>query len=381
MMKRIIKVIRVPWLFIAIFTASLFVFRISNGYSTTLPNKEELPVVLKGMKLIANSDYEEGFSVFKQYIDRYPDHPSGYFFMAAAQELMMQYTNSDSGMDAFNKYSARCFEIVQANLQANPSDAISLFYFGALQGYVGLQEARKRNLLRAFRSAYNARRNLECALDIDPNLYDVYLGLGMLYYYASKKHHEEGGLVGWFLKRFITHDQDLREKGMGMVQLAAEKGELSTVYGKRSLMWMYLLEKRYDDAYSLASEIEKETPKDKNSKWILARIELDRKDFARSYAHFMEIDQLVKNEKLDETVYKDVEIGADLAKTGTQINQQDLDEAKNIVAEVQEWLSKNPSASIEFQDENDMFEGWKSLCVQYSEAIAHPQNNRITSLD
>lgn len=381
MMNRIFLVMKVPGFFLALFLASLFVIEIPLGFSSTLPNRGELPVVLKGMRLIANSDYEEGFALFRQYIDKYPEHPSGYFFMAAAQELMMQYTNSDRGMAAFNKYSAKCFEIVQVHLQANPTDSISLFYFGALQGYVGLQEARKRNLLRAFRSAYNARRNLESALEINPDLYDVYLGLGMLYYYASKKHHEEGGLVGWFLKKFITHDQDLREKGMGMVKLAAEKGELSAVYGKRSLMWMFLLEKKYDEAYSMASEIEKESPHDKNSKWILARIELDRKDFARSYTHFMEIAQLVKNEKLDEEVYKDVVIGADLAKTGTHISQQDLDEAKSIIAEVQDWLSKNPTASIEFQDENDMFEEWKNLCIQYSEAIANPKNSQITSLD
>jgi len=352
-----------------------------NSHSINLVKSEDLPMVLDGMKKISNAEYDAGFSLFQQYIDRNPEHPSGYFFMSAAYELMMQYTNFETGMKPFKKYSRRCLGIVQAKLRENPSDSVSLFYYGALQGYMGLQAARHRSMLQAFRSASNARRNLENALELNPELYDAYLGLGLLFYYASKKHQEVGGVLGWFLRRFVTHNKDLRQEGMDMLKLAMEKGELSREYAKRGLMWMNLLEKNYDEAYSQALEISKESPNDKNSLWVLARIEMKRKQYELSHSHFQEIAQLVGKEKLEAEVFKDVWMGAKLASTGQHIHEKDFNEAESINNTVRKWLEDKPTASIEFIDEKNLFANWKDLSDQYSESIRNGQSELVQATE
>lgn len=370
-----------PLLFRTLFLFIVLISIAGNSHSTNLVKSEDLPLVLDGMKKIANAEYDAGFSLFQQYIDKNPEHPSGYFFMSAAYELMMQYTNFETGMKPFERYSRRCLGIVQAKLRENPFDSVSLFYYGALQGYMGLQNARHRSMLQAFRSAYNGRRNLENALEINPELYDAYLGLGLLFYYASKKHQEKGGVVGWFLKRFITHNEDLRQKGMDMVKLAMEKGELSRVYAKRALMWMNLLEKNYDEAYSQALEISKEAPNDKNSLWVLARIEMERKQYELSHSHFQEIAQLVEKEKLDTEVFKDVWMGAKLASTGQYIHDKDFSGAESLNKTVRKWLKEKHTASIEFQDEKNLFANWKDLSDHYSESIRNGQNELVQAVE
>jgi tetratricopeptide (TPR) repeat protein len=364
------------------FIQTLFLFFLLVGFenicnSKNLVPEEDLPLVLEGMKKISNAEYEEGFSLFQRYIDKYPLHPSGYFFMSAAYELMMQYTNTESGLKPFEKYSRRCLEIVQTNLREDPFDEISLFYYGALQGYIGLQHARHRSLLQAFRSAYNARMNLERALELDPDLYDAYLGLGMLFYYASKKHLEEGGVVGWFLRRFITHNEDLRGKGMEMVQLAMDRGELSGTYAKRALMWMNLLEKNYEAAYAAAREIAEEAPNDKNCRWVMARVELVQKNYQLSNTHFEEISRLVEKENLDTKVFQDVWMGSKLATVGNFIQVEDYRGAENLNRTVLEWLGNNPTASIEFQDERNLFAYWQELCQQFAESIQNGQKEYL----
>jgi tetratricopeptide (TPR) repeat protein len=316
-------------------------------------------VIIQGIAKVSNTDYEDGLKLFDEYIKAFPLNGEGYFYFAVALQEKIQKLNDLGELDRFNKYSSICKRIFEAKLDKNPDDAISRMYLGAMNGYIGLIEGRQRNLLQAFMRAVDAKSLLERAHKERPDIADAGFGLGMIYYFASRKSSEVGGMTEWVITKFITNGRDMRNEGVEMIRQAVEGNALSKDYARAAIMWIRLYEKNYSKAHEMALDIAKRYPKDAGSRWVLGRVALVNRECSDSKARFGETLEMLKRRGLPPARYQDVEMAHSFATLCESVDHKEWEEAARLTHKIDDWLKHDPKITLEYQDEKNLIEFWK----------------------
>jgi tetratricopeptide (TPR) repeat protein len=116
---------------------------------------------------------------------RRPGHPAGPFFkgMHAYLALLVQENLSTSTVAAFEAEMGRCIEAADANKGLPP--VVSKYYLAGALGFRARVSVMRGNWLDAVRDARRAVDNVRDAFLLDPELDDVYLGMGMYHYYLG----------------------------------------------------------------------------------------------------------------------------------------------------------------------------------------------------
>lgn len=345
------------------------VFGASVALAVTAPASWAIPpgmaekgwedVILEGIAKVSNTDYEEGIKLFDEYIKAFPLNGEGYFYFAVALQEKIQKLNDLGELTRFNKYAATCKRIFEARLDKNPSDTVARMYLGAMNGYIGLVEGRQRNLLRAFLSAVEAKSQLERARRERPDIADTSFGLGMIYYFASRKSAEVGGMTEWIITKFITNGRDMRNEGVEMINHAVDGNALSRDYARAAIMWIRLYEKNYPKARELAADIARRYPKDAGSRWALGRVALVNGECSEAGVRFGEAVEILKKRGLPPARYQDVEMGRAFAALCESVDQREWDEAGRLVHRIDGWLNDDPKITLEYQDEKNLLAFWR----------------------
>lgn len=309
---------------------------------------------------IAETDFEDGLKMLDAYIAKFPRKPEGYFFYAAGVQEKIQKLNNLADLERFKKYAGECRKICKDNLAKKPGDTVSRMYLGAVNGYAGLLEARQRNLFRAFMDAVEAKGDLERAMAERPDLADVQFGLGMVYYFASRKGAEEGGAVAWVITKFITQGRDMRKEALEMIRRPVEAGTLSEDYARAALMWISLYEKKYDRARELAEYISKKFTRDAGSRWVKGRLAYLNGDYAEARRMFSESQEILRKRGVAMSRYKDLEIAIKFTEMRQSMDRRQWDGAEDIRRAIDDWLSGEPKISMEYQDEKNLLGYWRS---------------------
>ena len=255
-------------------------------------------VIVQGMAKVSNTDYEDGLKLFDDYIKAFPQNAEGYFYYAVALQEKIQKLNDLSELERFTKYSSTCKRILEAKLEKKPEDSVARMYLGAMHGYIGLIEGRQRNMLRAFLCLVDAKALLEQARKERPDIADITFGLGMIYYFSSRKGSEVGGMTEWVINKFITNGRDMRKEAVEMISKSIEDNALGKDYARAAIMWISLYDKNYPKARELAADISKRYPKDAGSRWVLGRVALVNGECAEGKARFGETVEILKKRGL-----------------------------------------------------------------------------------
>jgi len=346
-------------LFPAVFVSLAVMASSSWAIPTGMAEKGWEDAIIQGIAKVSNTDYEDGLKLFDEYIKAFPLNGEGYFYFAVALQEKIQKLNDLGELERFNKYSATCKRIFEAKLDKNPDDTIARMYLGAMNGYIGLVEGRQRNLLQAFMRAVDAKSLLERAYKERPDIADTGFGLGMIYYFASRKSSEVGGMTEWIITKFITNGRDMRNEGVEMIHQAVEGNALSKDYARAAIMWIRLYEKNYSKAHEMALDIAKRYPKDAGSRWVLGRVALVNKQCAEAQSRFGEAVEILIRRGLPPARYQDVEIGRSFAMLCESIDHKEWEEAARLTRTIDEWLKRDPKITLEYQDEKNLIAFWK----------------------
>lgn len=215
--------------------------------------------ILAGIGLIHQDKFDEAIGEFSKIIEKYPEEPVGYFFIAASyQTLIDDYRNENYKQD-FELYVDTAIAKAQRKIDDGSDAAEDHFYLGGSYGYRGIYKSFRGDWWGAFKDAHKAKPQLEKALEINPELYDCYFGLGAYHYWASIKSR----ILWWF--PFIGDD---REKGIEQYKLAATKGRYAKAEAKYGLLRVYIEEKRYPEALNLAEQLKSINPDDPFVLWM-----------------------------------------------------------------------------------------------------------------
>ncbi len=176
----------------------------------------------RGIALMYRLEFDAAEEIFRGVIDVSSSHPAGYFAMTAlywwraAQNFDVQTSSTDYEAE-FLRHADETVRISELMLKSGGRRDHALFFLGSAHGLKGRWYALQRSWWRSYVSGNRGRKMLRKCVEINPSLYDAYLGLGIFDYYADTL----PGALGVAALLFVRGD---RERGMAQVRLAMEKG-------------------------------------------------------------------------------------------------------------------------------------------------------------
>lgn len=219
--------------------AAVFCLCSSASFAAT-PVSEPLPEDLrllskKGIEAIYAVDIPEAVKNFSAALQKYPEHPYPHFGMAMTKWATLEYLEDESDPNLEKEYEAmtdEAIDIGQAWIKKHPGDANAQMCLGGMYGLRARLALLQHRWIKAYFAGRKALAFMRRAQKIDPELYDVYLGLGMYEYYAGTLH----GAIKVLAKILMKGDA---QKGIDMLVLCKDKGYFNALAAKLLLIEIY----------------------------------------------------------------------------------------------------------------------------------------------
>jgi len=140
----------------------------------------------RGIDHIYNLQFDEATAEFNQVIAAHPDHPAGYFFLAAVEWwrilIDIENTSRDQG---FIGLLDRVIELCDRRLDRDEHDVAALFFKGGALGFQGRLHGNREDWIKAASSGRSALPIVQETYALAPDNEDVLFGIGLYNYYAA----------------------------------------------------------------------------------------------------------------------------------------------------------------------------------------------------
>jgi tetratricopeptide (TPR) repeat protein len=264
-----------------------FVFGFLLYFEATFASETNLDsIIFRGIDFIHQDKFEEGISEFTKVVEKYPDDPAGYFFIAASlQTLIDDYRNEKYKAD-FEKNIDLAIEKGYEKVEKDPNSAIDHFYLGGSLGYRGIYRSFRGSWWGAFRDGGKAHSHLKQAVELDSTLYDAYFGLGAYHYWRSVK-----SKLFWWLPFF----GDERKKGIQETMIAIQKGKYAKDEAAYSLLRIYLEEKDSPAVLKWSQEVKRINENDPFRLWMTGFAYIGLDNWIEAKDIFLELLNVLKS--------------------------------------------------------------------------------------
>lgn len=195
-----------------------------------------------------NEEFDLAHKITQEQIKLYPNSPKYYYYYINTKILEYYKKVSElapdkreTGRKNLNKEIINYCESVLKKFDISKLDTENKFYLGSIYAYLGRINGIDGSWWSAFRNGQKSKSIMEEILKTDPQFYDAYLVLGMLYYYADRL----SGITG-FVAGVLGMSGD-RNKGINYLKTAYEKGKLT--YGQTTLTLIEIYSSLEDNDY------------------------------------------------------------------------------------------------------------------------------------
>ncbi len=258
----------------------IFLFAETSLGQTWLDTRTD-SLIRSGIGLSIQHDYSRAESIFQQLIRDHPDHPLGYFFMAATIQAKMMDYESDQWRQDFHHYIRLAIGAAQRNAAANPEPELwSMFYHGSALCYLAFYEGRSGNYLNAISHGLAGISILKKIITVEPEFYDAYFGIGSYQYWRSQKTR----LINW-----LPLVSDDRAEGIRRVRQAIEQGKYTQYAAMNELIWILLDAGQAEEAYGWALIGLGKFPQSRFFLWGAAKSALALENYSAAADHFQQL--------------------------------------------------------------------------------------------
>lgn len=281
------KLKKFAFLFLLIISLSFFPnFALPQEY-LDYQNEEIKELLLEGIDACFRENYPLAEEKFKQTVSKAPQDPAGYFFLAMLYQAEMMDYESDFRERDFYENIKVVKRYAKERIEHNRKDAWAYLFLGHAYGAKAFYDARKGDWWSGLNNGLKAKSALKEAVKHDPGLYDAYVGLGSYHYWASVVTK-----ALWWLP-FIG---DNREEGITEMKLGQKRSIFSQDAAANGLIWIYINEKKFDKAISLAKQMQDKYPEGKSFLWALATAYYEKADWANALFSYQEILARLENQ-------------------------------------------------------------------------------------
>jgi tetratricopeptide (TPR) repeat protein len=207
---------------------------------------------VQSVELVFREEFRGAEEEAKKILRAYPDHPAGYFFMAAVADAWMLRFQSNRREAEFYRYCDQAVEKAENILAKDQSDDWARFFMGGAEGYKGTYEARYERYITAFRFGWKGVSIFLKMESSGSRLVDINFGIGTYDYWRSALMK----LLWW-----MPGVDDKRAVGIAKLKNVMNSGLYSRTAAAMVLIEIYNNEKRYQEALDLADAMLKKYPK------------------------------------------------------------------------------------------------------------------------
>jgi tetratricopeptide (TPR) repeat protein len=169
-------------------------------------------------------DFDNALDKAGELIKVLPGEAEGYFYKGGVYKRMMEegcLESNDSTMRVVKSLIDKACQLSERKCNASPDDVVAHFYYAASLVYRAWYESKSHDWIAVMSDGLKAKKLLEKTVEIDPDFYDAYAGIGAFNCYAAR--------LPWYLKPFalvvgVSGDED---KGIEQLKKAAELGKYS----------------------------------------------------------------------------------------------------------------------------------------------------------
>ncbi|HOX22793.1 MAG TPA: hypothetical protein PLL10_04955, partial [Elusimicrobiales bacterium] len=211
-----------------------------------------------GIKAMYALDFKGAEEEFRWLLVSGPAHPAGSLALACllwwrmSQNFDVEQKPFELESDFFD-YAEQAIDKSEALIKVSKSAQI-YFTLGTSYGIVGRWYALQKRWWKAYVYGSKAKKFLDKAVDINPEAYDAYLGMGIYNYY--------GDTIPGVLKLpalFLIRGD--KKKGLEQIRLTAQKGRFFRTEAKLFLINILVqFEKQYPEALRVAQSMIAEQP-------------------------------------------------------------------------------------------------------------------------
>jgi tetratricopeptide (TPR) repeat protein len=210
-------------------------------------------LVQKGIDELYNFEFEKASTDFNEVVRLLPDHPVGYFFRAMIQwEQIISKFDDESQDEKLYDLLDVVINMCEKRLDENRNDVTAMFFKGGAVGFRGRLRANRGKWLGAANDGIVALPLVRKAYDLEPENYDILLGIGIYNYYAAVI-PSKYPIVKPVMIFFPSGD---RIKGLEQLKQAAQKALYAKIEANYFLLQNYLtFEKDYAQALEIAKKL------------------------------------------------------------------------------------------------------------------------------
>lgn len=239
----------------------LITFTFAKGQNARVCEIDSL--IQQGIACSIMHEYDQAEAIFLNMIREKPEHPVGYFFMAATIQSKMMDFETETGEQDFFNYIKLTIRLAKEQQRMQPdSDPSTLFYHGSALCYLAFYESRKGQYLDAVRHGLAGISILKKVVQKNPEFYDAYFGIGSYKYWRSQ--------VTRYLN-WLPIFADEREQGIQLVLQAVDKGKFTRFAAMNELIWILIDRDRPEDAYHWAMRGINKFPQSRFFLWGIAK--------------------------------------------------------------------------------------------------------------
>lgn len=216
-----------------IFLITLILLSSKNTHSA----KSTDPRIVRVIDLIFKEKFHQAAAALDTLIAQSPANPAGYFYYGV---IYWRESALAPDFDSYDKkmkhWLERCRDVADSILARNKLDTNAWFYLGGAHGFLGSMYARKGKWLKTGYHAWKGTSALEKTLELDPEMYDVYYGLGLYHVMAGHQ-----GAIVRFIQKLLPIPNGDAKRGLAALQTAVKKGRYTELPAQSALVfaWLY----------------------------------------------------------------------------------------------------------------------------------------------
>lgn len=195
----------------------LLIFLFAAG--SVFPASRIDDLIERGLEHSYNFEWNNAEKVFDEAIRIYPDDPRGYHYKSNLYFWNYLSGKKEEDLKKFFEYSEQTIEKAEAVLSKSSENENALYVLGSNYGFRSIIFFTIQENLKAVWAGKNSKSYLTKTLEVNPERYDAYMGLGVFKFALSFV----PGVFQWALD--IAGVSGTKEEGIAYLRMAYQKGK------------------------------------------------------------------------------------------------------------------------------------------------------------
>jgi len=257
--------------------------------------------VQQGIEYIYNIEFDKADKEFAEAVRLKPEHPSGYFFQAMTQWWRILSNFDDESQDkSYFDMLETVIKMCEKRLDENENDVTALFFKGGAVGFRGRLKANRGSWLGAANDGLVALPAVRKAHALEPDNYDVLLGIGIYNYYADVIPNQYPIVKPFML--FLPRGD--KKEGLEQLEMASQKARYAQAEATYFLLQAYMqYEKNYIRALEIARELNRKYPRNPLFHRMYGRCYVSMGYGGEAFQIFSEVEKRFRNKQVGYDVY------------------------------------------------------------------------------